>query len=122
MLDFIDKHFGVLAFLVGLLACVPVLKVTGDPIAKIVEGIAHEFSNIVKAIRSPSALNALGGLVSLVVALAVILRGPLEVLGGQIDGHDASSSASTATLAIRALLVPLILIYFLASMEITRQK
>jgi hypothetical protein len=122
ILDFVGKHFGAIIFLVALVACVPLVRTAGEPVADIIKAVIHEFSEVIRGSFTPSALNAVGGVVAFAATVALLSRGPLEILGGQIEGHDIPSSVSIANLAISASVVILIVIYFLVSLAITRPR
>jgi hypothetical protein len=120
--DLINAHFSLFAFLIALMTCAPLIWVSGDPVKEIVLEIIKEFGSILRGPESSKALNAIGGIVCLAALILLIERSPIELLGGQITGHDMDSSSQLASTVISSAAIPMLLIYFIVSIHLTRKR
>jgi hypothetical protein len=117
--DLVDKHFTVIAILIGILFLCPVLYITGEPLERFVKSVLEEFRELLRFEPSIKSMDALGGVVIFVTVIAVIFVGPLELLGGQIGGHDKTSSETIARASLMAFGIIAEFIWFLVSIKLS---
>lgn len=118
--DLIDKHAAVIELFLGMVVLALFIRLAGDPVNELLRDIAREFRELVTQADTPRALNALGGIAMLIIALAIIIVGPLDFLGGQISGKGDEQSLVIARYGIAAFFVAAIGPYFLLSVKMTR--
>lgn len=94
--DFLDKHFTPIAILISVLCALPLLRLTGEPLERFLKSLLEEYRELLRLEPNIKSMDALGGIVIFVTVIAVALTGPLELLGGEVAGHDAASSETIA--------------------------
>jgi hypothetical protein len=101
-------------------ACIcPLLYITGEPLEHFVGSVIKEFRELLRIAPSNKSIDALGGVIIFVTVIAVIFVGPLELLGGQIDGHDRVSSETIARACLMAFGIVAEFAWFFISIKLT---
>jgi hypothetical protein len=117
--DLIDRHFTAIAVLIGILCVCPLFYITGEPLERFVTSVIGEFRELLRIPPSNKSIDALGGVIIFVTVIAVIFVGPIELLGGEIEGHDRVSSKIIARACLTAFGIVAEFAWFLISIKLT---